>query len=365
MADEAVTVFIPKEAVNDLAVRLAAWRAADKERVETGRVIAEIETSKAVLELRAPAAGFLRRSLPEGSDVPVGGPLCFITAGADDPVPEIETEAAAPAEDGLAARLSRKAAELVKQHAIPLEKFVGKGLIREADVLALLGQPAHGPDLAAGVSAKSVTFKRQPLPRAKLAEARYLLSGANSLASSVTVACPTRGLRAAAVRHPEWGGSPAAAIVFEAGRLLREHPIFNAFYEDGAVNYYDEVNVGFAVDAGAGLKVPVIRDADQKDLGAIAREIQDLLLAYTDGEISLEAQSGGTFTVSDLSGEGVLAFQPLINQRQSAILGVGAECEGFYNLILAFDHRLTEGRAAAQFLKALRDRLVAYEGGKS
>ena len=82
MANEAVTVFIPKEAVNDLAVRLSAWRAADKEKVEAGRVIAEIETSKAVLELRAPAAGFLRRSLPEGSDVPVGGPLCFITAWA-------------------------------------------------------------------------------------------------------------------------------------------------------------------------------------------------------------------------------------------------------------------------------------------
>lgn len=133
------------------------------------------------------------------------------------------------------------------------------------------------------------------------------------------------------------------------------------------MNYYDEVNVGFAVDAGEGLKVPVIRDADKKELGAIAREIQDLLLAYTSGEITLEAASGGTFTVTDLSGEGVFSFHPLINQRQSAILGVGAEfhapgsSEGLYQLILAFDHRLTEGRAAAQFLKDLRDKLSAYE----
>ena len=155
--------------------------------------------------------------------------------------------------------------------------------------------------------------------------------------------------------------------MFEAARLLRKHPVFNAFYEDGAVNYYDEVNVGFAVDAGEGLKVPVIRDADKKDLGAIAREIQDLLLAYTSGEITLEAASGGTFTVTDLSGEGVFSFQPLINHRQSAILGVGAESlapgssSGSYQLILAFDHRLTEGRAAARFLKDLRDKLSAYE----
>jgi pyruvate/2-oxoglutarate dehydrogenase complex dihydrolipoamide acyltransferase (E2) component len=63
----------------------------------------------------------------------------------------------------------------------------------------------------------------------------------------------------------------------------------------------------------------------------------------------------------------VLSFQPLINHRQSAILGVGAEfrapgaSEGYYQLILAFDHRLSEGRAAAQFLKDLRDQLSAYE----
>ena len=364
-------MFIPKEAVNDLTVRLSAWRAADRERVEAGRVIAEIETSKAVLELRAPAAGFLRRSLKEGSDVPVGSPLCFITQGVEEPVPEIETEAAAADEGSLVARLSRKAAELVKQHGIALERFAGKGLIRESDVLALLGQPAHGPACesagAAEVAAKAVTCRREALPKAKVAEARYLLSGSNALASSVSVACPTRGLRAAAARHPEWGSSPAAAIVFEAARLLRKHPVFNAFYEDGAVNYYDEVNVGFAVDAGEGLKVPVIRDADKKDLGAIAREIQDLLLAYTSGEITLEAASGGTFTVTDLSGEGVLSFQPLINHRQSAILGVGAESlapgssSGSYQLILAFDHRLTEGRAAAQFLRDLRDKLSSYE----
>jgi 2-oxoglutarate dehydrogenase E2 component (dihydrolipoamide succinyltransferase) len=264
--------------------------------------------------------------------------------------------------------LSRKAADLVKEHGIPLEQFAGRGLIREADVLALLGRPASGADLAAGVAAKSVTFRREALPKSKAAEARYLLAGSNVLASSVSVACPTRGLRAAAARHPEWGASPAAAIVFEAARLLRKHPIFNAFYEDGAANYYDEVNVGFAVDVGEGLKVPVIRDADKKDVGAIAREIQDLLLAYTNGEITLEAASGGTFTVTDLSGEGVLCFQPLINHRQSAILGVGAEflapggSEGYYQLILAFDHRLTEGRTAARFLRDLRDQLSAYEG---
>jgi pyruvate dehydrogenase E2 component (dihydrolipoamide acetyltransferase) len=368
MANEALTILIPKEAVNDLTVRLSAWRVADKEKVEVGRVIAEIETSKSILELHAPAAGFLRRSIEEGCDIPVGSPLCFITQGLEDRIPELKTEASAGAERGSMARLSRKAAELAKQHGISLEKFPGKGLIRKADVLALLGQPMRGPDMAAGVAPKDVTFKRELLPKAKLAEARYLLSGSNALASLVSVACPTRGRRGATARHAELGANLSAAIVFEAARLLRKYPVLNAFYEDGTVNYYDEVNVGFAVDAGEGLRVPVIRHADRKDLGVIAREIQDLLLSYANGESTFEAASGGTFTVTDLSGEEAIYFHPFINHRQSAVLGVGAEFfvpgspVGFYQLMLTFDHRLTEGRAAAQFLKDLRETLSSYEG---
>jgi len=367
MNTELLSVVIPRSAVNDLSVRLAAWRAADGERVEAGRVLAEIETSKAVLEIRAPAPGHVRRSRPEGCEVPVGGVLCYLTPGPADPVPELESEPAA-AGTGAGVRLSRRAQALAEQHGIPLERFAGKGLVREADILALLGQAGAPRDLSAGVAAKAVTYRREDLPKSKQAEARYLAAGSNALASLVSVACPTRGLRAAASRHPEWGASPAAVIVHEAARLLRRHPVFNAFYEDGALNTYDEVNVGFALDAGSGLKVPVIRDADKKDLPAIAREIQDLLLSYYNGELGLEAQSGGTFTVTDLSAEGVFSFHPLINHRQAAILGVASEfCapgsrEGFFQLILAFDHRLSEGRAAARFLNELREALAAYEG---
>ncbi|HAM34880.1 MAG TPA: hypothetical protein DEB40_04765 [Elusimicrobia bacterium] len=367
MANEAVTVSIPKDAVNDVTVRLAAWRAADAERVEAGRVIAEIETSKAVLEIRAPAGGYMRRFLKEGCDIPVGGALCYITAGPADPVPEPAAQAPAAVAVGQGARLSHRAAELVKQHGISPDRFQGQGLVREADVLALLGQTPR-PRGAELVAAKSVTCRREELPKSKQAEARYLAAGTNALASVVSVACPTRGLRAAALRHPQWGSSPAAVVVFEAARLLREYPVLNAFYDDGAVNFYEEVNVGFAVDAGSGLKVPVIRDADRKDLGAIAREIQDLLLSYHNDEITLASSSGGTFTVTDLSAEGVYYFHPLINHRQAAILGLAAEFfppgsgEGFYQLILAFDHRLTEGRTAAQFLKDLRQRISSHEG---
>ena len=88
----------------------------------------------------------------------------------------------------------------------------------------------------------------------------------------------------------------------------------------------------------------------------------------TNDELPLASLAGGTFTITDLSTEGVVSFHPLINQGQAAILGVGAEYAAgepgsrFSNLILAFDHQLAEGRTAARMLCELRDRIATYEG---
>jgi pyruvate/2-oxoglutarate dehydrogenase complex dihydrolipoamide acyltransferase (E2) component len=156
-------------------------------------------------------------------------------------------------------------------------------------------------------------------------------------------------------------------IVYEVARLLRKYPIFNAYYSEGKAHYYEHVNVGFAVDGGRGLKVPVIINADTKGLPEIAQEMEELLLDYVNDELSLSALASGTFTITDLSSEGVVAFHPLINQGQAAILGIGAEYDAaqparrLSNLILAFDHQLTEGRQAARILAELRDRLASYE----
>jgi pyruvate/2-oxoglutarate dehydrogenase complex dihydrolipoamide acyltransferase (E2) component len=183
----------------------------------------------------------------------------------------------------------------------------------------------------------------------------------------VTVTCPTRGFRAAVARQPAAGDNATAVIVAEAARLLRKYPVFNAYYYDGSIYYYESVNIGIAIDAGRGLKVPVVRDADRKEIAAIAAEIRELVVAYLDERLTVESLAGGTFTVTDLSGEGVAAFHPLIGRGQAAILGICAEVfaagavAGSFNLVLGFDHQLAEGRMAGRFLGELRERLAHYE----
>jgi pyruvate/2-oxoglutarate dehydrogenase complex dihydrolipoamide acyltransferase (E2) component len=130
---------------------------------------------------------------------------------------------------------------------------------------------------------------------------------------------------------------------------------------------YDQVNIGYAIDDGRGLKVAVLQNCDTKSLAEITEELRSLVLAYLDNKLTPAQITGGTFTITDLSGMGVSSFLPLISEDQGAILGVGAEQflpgnrDGCYTLTLAFDHQLSEGRTAALFLNDLKDRLMHYE----
>jgi pyruvate/2-oxoglutarate dehydrogenase complex dihydrolipoamide acyltransferase (E2) component len=281
-------------------------------------------------------------------------------------------------------RFSPQARDLIGRLGLDERLFLGRGLVRSADVREV-AQPPTSPAPAAPVrsaattapaappregpvAASGVATRAEALPRAKKVEGKYLRAGAaGTLASVVTVACPTRGLRESLARREAVGGNATALIVAEAARLLRKYPAFNAYHDDGTAHYYESVNVGFAIDAGRGLKVPVIRDADRKGIAAVAVEMRELVVAYLDDALKVDSLAGGTFTVTDLSGEGVSTFHPLINRGQSAILGVGAEVfapgsdSGTFHLMLAFDHQLSEGRAAARFLNELRERLAHYE----
>jgi pyruvate/2-oxoglutarate dehydrogenase complex dihydrolipoamide acyltransferase (E2) component len=155
-----------------------------------------------------------------------------------------------------------------------------------------------------------------------------------------------------------------ALIVFEVARLLRKYPMFNAIYDRGRVGHYREINIGWAIDAGQGLVVPVVKHADQKSLPEIASIMEKHVEAYAGNSLAPGDFLSGTFTLADLSGYGVSVFQPLISRGQSAILGVGSDMasesgEPLY-LTLAFDHQVTEGRRAAQFLQEISGRLEVH-----
>ena len=148
---------------------------------------------------------------------------------------------------------------------------------------------------------------------------------------------------------------------------LKLYPQFNATLDltNGEVIYKDYYNIGVAVDTPAGLIVPVVHNADQKDLLQISLELADLAERTRKREIKLEELRGATFTVSNMGGLGAGPFTPIIYPPQVAILGVGrgrrtpVYRDGqlvprmVLQLCVAYDHRLIDGADGARFTNEL------------
>lgn len=151
-------------------------------------------------------------------------------------------------------------------------------------------------------------------------------------------------------------------ILYETGRLLVKYPVLNAFFTGDGIAQYKEVNIGFAIDLDKGLKVLKIAGTDKKTIGTIEEEILSLSNRYLDDALKIDDLTDITFTVTDLSSESVAFFRPLINMMNSSILGVSAIDEKLQRCILSmtFDHRVTEGKLVATFLRELKDRLESY-----
>ena len=155
-------------------------------------------------------------------------------------------------------------------------------------------------------------------------------------------------------------------IHMAVARALREEPRINCRLDGQAVRVRKEVNLSVAVDLGEGLVVVVIKDADRKSLGDLAKAARDLAERARAGKLSPDEMADGTFTVTNLGGLGVEAFTPIINQPQAGILGIGKIMEkpvvlgggihvrSMLTLSLVFDHRLLDGAPAAKFLAKVK-----------
>ncbi len=160
-----------------------------------------------------------------------------------------------------------------------------------------------------------------------------------------------------------------AILVKAAAQALRLYPMLNASVDGHEIKIWDQVHIGVAMDFGQGLIVPKIRHTDTKSILTISSELNDLARRAEKKQLVPDELSGGTFTITNLGGWDIDHFSPIVNFPESAILGVGRIIEKPWvqdgNVIadlriplsLTFDHRIIDGALAAQFLKALKDRL--------
>ncbi len=281
--------------------------------------------------------------------------------------PEVSVEPTTPAPATAAARSGAQAAPPAQPEAAA----------PPAAEPAAVAEPTAAPaETTAPGTAKGAVTRVEPTRSQSLIARR--MSESRATVPDFTLEVDVDASRLADIRQQlrELAGDGRAPtvsdLVIRACALsLRDHPQVNGAWRDGGFEHYERINVGVAVATDDGLVVPVIFDADSKDVREIAEETARLASRARERTITPPELSGGTFSMSNLGMFGIDRFTAVINPPQSAILAVGAMREVpvvhegevipgmVMTLTLAVDHRAIYGAQAAKFLSSVRDRLAA------
>ena len=408
------------------------------DRVAIDTPLLTLETEKATMDVPAPVAGVVERLLvKKGDKVSAGNVVAVVrvgeaaTAAAPAPAatpapapasaPSVPAAAPAPMAPNAAPLLASPAVTVVineagfaAAHASPsvrlfarelgvdLTRVSGSGLkgrITAADVKLFVKSLLAGgaPAGAQGAAAPGGALPRVPAPdfaQFGAIESKPLgrikrISGARLHASWVNLPHVTQFDEADITQLEATRGelkgraaaqgvklTPLAFVLRAVVRTLLKFPHFNASLDESGENlvYKKYLHLGFAADTPNGLLVPVIRDADKKDVYELARALAVLSEKARLGKLAAAEMQGGCFTVSSLGGIGGTAFTPIINAPELAILGVSrSSLKPVYRdgafvprlmlpLSLSYDHRVIDGADGARFCAALATQLADVGG---
>ena len=386
-------IAVPLLAVNDTSLTVVEMHFLSGQHVKKGDHIMVFETSKTTYDVQAEADGYIQYLCEIGTDHEVGEIVAKIFSQEN----ETTKITAAPilkeaitAKQGPAALqpaavwegeilFSGEAIRLIESSGIARSAFNNKDFVSRGDVEAFLG--ISKKDVPAPVQkGQPVENRRKPvlpvdasktviekLSSNKKREIEYLSEvQSTGLTSTINTYIETEGIFTHINRSLKYlKNSLLPVIIYETGRLLKKYPLLNGYFTGEAIAMYKQANVGFAIDIGKGLKVLKIAGADEKGIGDIEDEVMRLSNDYLDDSLQIGDLTDITFAITDLSSEGVAFFRPLVNMMNSAILGVSA-IDGKLQrctLSLTFDHHVTEGKLAAQFLSELKQRLESYQPG--
>ena len=370
------------------------------DEVKKGDVIFEVETDKATLEMESPAGGFVKYIPTEvGQTLRVGEPI-MILANKDTELPQgfinsLKSVGAVPAVSAQAPPtaatpvtepvkspaakpagrviVSPRAKKLAEELNVDLSTITGTGpagKITEQDVEKAAASKL--PKSAAPVTSISEARLGSTVPLNKLQK----LTAERMLKSKREIPCFYLTVRADVTNLVELrtkmneGGSVKIAyndfIIKAVATGLEKFPIMTGQLVGDAIKTAESINVGLAMSVPDGLIVPVIKDANKKNVVQIARDSNALIEKARSNKLLLTDLEGGTITVSNLGAFGIDSFIPIVVPGQCSILGVGQisdtcvpdgdniKVRKLMSMTLSVDHKVANGAYAAQFLDSVR-----------
>ncbi len=416
-----INIEMPKLSDTMTEGTVVRWLKKEGEEVEIGDIIAEIETDKATMEMEAFDEGILSKiSVPEGGKAPVGSAIAILledgeseeattpamesapTASANTPpaaAKALESAAAtvnksqpsAPAPtDGERIKASPLAKKIAESEGVDLTAVAGTGpggRIVKADVVAAppVSSPAPAPATPPAPPAAAPT-PAAISPVAEGADQIVELSSMRKiiaerlLTSKISIphfylhlevdAAPLMALRKQINAQSEAShGNKYSVNDFVVKALINASvtvPEANASFNGDHIVQFAHVGISVAIAVDDGLVTPVVKNAEQKSLLAISKEIKEMAVRARDKKLAPNEFDGGTVTISNLGAWGVESFDAIVNPPQAVILSVGGIIEkpvvkdgeivpGLrMNLGVSCDHRVVDGAVGAKFLGEIK-----------
>lgn len=398
----ATAITMPKLGLTMTEGTIEEWTKHEGDTVEQGEIVARISSEKLTSDVEAPASGTLIKILvQEGEELPIKEDMGYIgeageevggatpakettTPVAETPTAPVESvpEPAAPArKEGERIFVTPLARKIAAEKGVDYAQVTGtggNGRITRRDVEAYA---ANKPATPASVPAATPATPKwgAGLKGMRKAVAANMMQSLNTTAQVTlqrkvdldALMAFRSDIKAKAGDQLQDGQLSINTLITRAAILaLQETPQMNSNYAGGELKQIDSVNIGEAVGLPEGLIVPIVRDAQNMNLTVLGRELRNVADLAREGGLTPDQMSGGTFTITNLGGEGIEYFTPIINPPEIGILGVGSMqkeltlnengqigTKSTLPLSLTFDHQIIDGQQAAQFLGKIADNL--------
>jgi pyruvate dehydrogenase E2 component (dihydrolipoamide acetyltransferase) len=401
---------IPNLGLTMEKAKIVEWVKPEGGEVKADEVVLLIETDKLTYEITSPAKGLLHMMGQKGQDYPVNSVVGWVAGDKKEYESRLGEEAISPLKapkTGEEKEAEKKDGALERKEILwgkgKHKKWIASPLARKIatkrgiDLTTVQGTGPKGritkKDVWGALEMKKGEVAVRPKPASELKETKEL--------KAIKEIIPIRGRRAIILKHMRQSLQEAAqmthtmevnaselvrlrkamlkrfeeeeirvsynAILIQIlARVLQKYPRLNSSIDGDQLMLWESINVGLAMDAEEGLIVPVIRNADQKNLKTIQKDLDGLIERVKTKKLMPDDIKGGTFTLSSLGYLDIEAFTPIINPPEVAILGIGKILEkpvvidgeirvGTQMMLsLTFDHRVIDGADAARFLREVK-----------
>lgn len=382
------TVLMPQLGESVVEGTIQKWLVQAGDPVNVYDPLCEIVTDKVVAEVPSTQQGTIAEILVgEGETATVGAPICRIAP------PGQSAAEASPKQ-----RYSPAVVKLAEEYGLELSSIRGTGAggrITRKDVMERIAGNERAAPVPAAASAPAPSAPREEADRrdeavvttpVRAAIARRMQQSRQETPHAWTMMeCDVTNLvkyrnqvKESFARREGFKLTYLPFVLLAVASSLKAFPVLNSEWGGDRIIFKKSINLSVAVGTDEALYVPVIPDADQKNLLGIAKALNELAVKSRSGKLTSGDQSGGTFTVTNAGSFGSVLSMPIINPPQAAIMSVESivrrpvvfdkdnesiAIRDLMNICLSFDHRILDGLAAGRFLQSVKTKLECFGAG--